>query len=264
MVYKSKKIHLKGKKILVTGASSGIGRALVKKLIEDDCQVWGIARRKELLESLKKEIIADQEYFYSVADLTNDKSWRNVLNSLKKKNFNPEIIVFCAAIFANDLNKQIDFKIMNETFKANYFSILKGIDILIPYVKRNAQFILISTTSSQKGSSVEGLGYGASKAAISIAFESLQQIFKNRFKFKTVFLGPVKTGMNPFSKHSFLTLSTNKAVGLIIDAIKGNNIFYYRPKLMFFVLKSIKLFSQKLYFWLLRYIDELHINNQKK
>ncbi|MEM7175696.1 MAG: SDR family NAD(P)-dependent oxidoreductase [Chlamydiota bacterium] len=44
---------------LVTGASQGIGYALVKKLIFEGVRVVGISRSKEKLEKMKKEFGAD-------------------------------------------------------------------------------------------------------------------------------------------------------------------------------------------------------------
>ena len=51
-------------KILITGTSSGIGRELARQLAEAGHQVWGIARRKDLLESLRHELGGD-EFHYS-------------------------------------------------------------------------------------------------------------------------------------------------------------------------------------------------------
>lgn len=258
-----KETVLVNKKILITGVSSGIGRALTKELVMCGNSVFGIARRKELLSSLKKEISNPKKYFYCAADLTKKESWKKVVISLKRRKFVPDIIIFNAAILRCDVDTQIDLKVNRELFEVNYFSIMKGINHLMPIVKNNSQVIAISSTSSQKGSGIEGVGYAASKAALSISFESLYQKFKRKLIFKIVFFGPVKTGMSPFKKYSLLYLNEKQAVGEIIKAIKNDNIFYYRPKIVFFVLKLAKLVSQKLYFRILDVIDQMHIRNQK-
>jgi len=43
-------------RVLITGVSSGIGRELTKQLVVEGDSVWGVARRKELLINLKKEL----------------------------------------------------------------------------------------------------------------------------------------------------------------------------------------------------------------
>ena len=44
--------QFRGKKYLVTGAGSGIGRGLAKQLTELGAEVWGVSRTKENLQSL--------------------------------------------------------------------------------------------------------------------------------------------------------------------------------------------------------------------
>ncbi len=47
----------KGKTVVITGASSGIGEGLTKKLIEEyDCRVIGVARNVERLNNLKNSL----------------------------------------------------------------------------------------------------------------------------------------------------------------------------------------------------------------
>ncbi len=251
------------KKYLVVGASSGIGRALTKKLVDEGSMIWAVARREEFLESLKNEVRLPKNYFYSVADISRKNTWFNLIKTLKRRKYIPEIVVMCAAILKNDLNDKIDLRITHELFDINYFSVMEGINFLVPFLKRNSQIITISSLSSQKGSGAEGIGYAASKAALSLSFESLHQRFKNKLKFKVVFFGPVETGMHPFGKQTLITISEKRAVRTIINAIEGKRVFYYCPKLPFFVLKLTKLFSQSLYFRVLDAIDSLHIKNQK-
>jgi len=51
-------LHLHGKTALVTGASMGIGRAIAKGLAAEGVKICIVARRRELLEQLAKEIVA--------------------------------------------------------------------------------------------------------------------------------------------------------------------------------------------------------------
>ncbi len=116
----------------------------------------------------------------------------------------------------------------------------------------------ISSSSALKGSGVEGIGYPASKAALSIAFESLYQKFKNKYIFKTIYFGPINTGMVPFRKNSLFLLSEKQAVSKIIQATLGKKVIYYYPGVLFFILKTIRHFPSKIYFYLLSQIEEFH------
>lgn len=52
-------LHLKGKTAVVTGASQGIGRAIVKELAREGVRVFATARNEELLNSLQAELAAE-------------------------------------------------------------------------------------------------------------------------------------------------------------------------------------------------------------
>ncbi len=64
-------------KILITGTSSGIGRALAKELILQKHIVWGVARRSKLLQSLKREVSISSSFSYSPLDMDKKNSWEN-------------------------------------------------------------------------------------------------------------------------------------------------------------------------------------------
>lgn len=52
-------LHLKGKTAVVTGASQGIGRAIVKELAREGVRVFATARNETLLNSLREEVAAE-------------------------------------------------------------------------------------------------------------------------------------------------------------------------------------------------------------
>jgi short-subunit dehydrogenase len=248
---------LTGRKILITGVSSGIGRALTLKLVRNGNIVWGIARRKELLLELSKNLEINPDFIYSSMDVSEIGSWKRLVSRMAHKNFIPDIVIFNAAISLNDLNHTLKIDRTREMFNVNFFAILDGVENLLRYVKTKTQFVLISSVSALKGSAREGIGYAASKAAISIAFESLCQKFKNRFIFKTVYLGPVATGMNPFNKSSLLTLSEDDVVEEIISAAESKQILFFYPQMIFLFMKVIKFFPSSFYFYLLFLMEKV-------
>lgn len=244
------------KNVLVTGVSSGIGKALTKLLLDEGFRVWGIARRKELLLSLKKELHSNK-FFYTVADIKAENSWEHLIKEFNKKNFIPEEIVFNAAVNENDLADGINSEKTREIMEVNFFSILRGIEVLIKNYPKKLHFIAISSTSAFKGNHKEGIGYAASKGALSIAFESLfQKYFRSRVTFTTVFFGPVKTEMIRFVKSPPLSLTADRAAECILNAINERKPFYYYPKISFFMLSLMRLLPNQVFF-------KLWINMQK-
>ncbi|ALS36837.1 NADP-dependent 3-hydroxy acid dehydrogenase YdfG [Enterococcus rotai] len=61
--------NIKNKVIIITGASSGIGEATVKKLAKTGAKVMMFARREDLLKSIKSELVA-YDVEYKVGDVT--------------------------------------------------------------------------------------------------------------------------------------------------------------------------------------------------
>lgn len=230
-------------KILIIGASSGIGRGMVKKLIEEKYIVWGISRRKKLLEELSQEVCNKSHFYYQSLDISKKNSWKNILLNMKKRKFKPDIVIFNAAVNQNDLELDIKPEITKKIFQINFFSILEGIKVLFPYMDKHSQYIAVSSSSALKGNAREGIGYPSSKSALSIAFESLyQKYYLSGRIFTTVSFGPINTGMRRFKKAPPFTLSEQEAVNCIMKAIKEKKGFYYYPKISFIFLKIIKVF----------------------
>lgn len=251
---------MKKSKIFITGVSSGIGRALVKRLIKEGHSVAGVARREELLVSLKKELGENPPFFYLAEDVGKESGWNKIIDFLKDKQFVPNIIIFNAAILENDLSDGLIFDLTKKMIEINFLGVIYGISLFLKLTK-NAQFLAISSSSALKGSGSEGVGYAASKAALSIGFESLYQKYKgSNLIFKTLFFGPVKTSMSPFTKYPLLTLTEDQAAGAIIDSLNSQKVLHFYPAIFFVLFKFIKLLPQNLYFKIL----SLHENFRNK
>lgn len=63
-------LNLKGQSFIVTGASSGFGRAVAEQLMEHEAKVYAVARRKELLSELKYKY--DSRFEYLATDITQE------------------------------------------------------------------------------------------------------------------------------------------------------------------------------------------------
>lgn len=251
------------KRYFITGISSGIGRALTKKLILDGHIVWGIARREEFLKDLKKELGNSKNFIYTPIDQTRKNCWDTLIKKFKERNFVPQIVIFNAAILQKDLTNGIDIKVFEKLMEVNFLSVIRGVRSLLPLAKTGTQFIAISSFSALKGSGTEGIGYAASKSALAIGFESLHQKYKDKgILFKTIYFGPVNTGMGPFKDKTPFILSENQAVKSIINSIKSNKGHFFYPKTIFLVFKLIKLMPANIYFRILSKMESIHLKHR--
>lgn len=229
------------KKVLIIGASSGIGAALTKKLANNNYLVWGVARRGSLLREIKAKLEKKSNFIYTQTDISTKSAWDNFLMMMRRKKFRPDVVVFNAAILENDLSEGLDIKITEKVMETNFFSVMRGVGALLPYIEKNAQLIAISSSSAFKGSAHEGVGYSASKAALSVAFETFyQRYLPESTVFTTIYFGPIQGGMRQLKRNPPLTLSVDKAVNCVIKAINGRRNFYYCPKVSFVILQIVK------------------------
>ena len=90
------------KTIWITGASTGIGKALALKFANEGWNVAGSARRKNLLEDLHKE--NNNIYPYPL-DVTNSVDCKNVFKDIIEKFGDIEISFFCTGIHDPNLKK---------------------------------------------------------------------------------------------------------------------------------------------------------------
>lgn len=253
------------KKYFITGVSSGIGRALTKELVSDGQIVWGIARREDLLKNLKKELGNSNNFMYTAIDQVKENCWEDLLKKFKEKKFIPQVIIFNAAILEKDLTNGIDIKIFEKLIEVNFLSVIRGVKNLLTLAKTGTQFIAISSFSALKGSGTEGIGYAASKSALAISFESLYQKYKNSgIAFKTIYFGPVNSGMGPFKDKTPFILSESQAVKSIIRSVKSNQGHFFYPKSIFLIFKLIKLLPADIYFKILSKMESIHLKHRSE
>ncbi|PLX16842.1 MAG: short-chain dehydrogenase, partial [Marinilabiliales bacterium] len=61
-------LKIKGQTFIVTGVTSGFGRSVAEQLMENEANVFGVARRGELLSEMKYKY--DSRFEYLAADIT--------------------------------------------------------------------------------------------------------------------------------------------------------------------------------------------------
>lgn len=154
-------IDLKGKKILVTGASSGIGRATAILCDQLGAEIILTGRNKEELSATQKTLANPSGTF--IADLSTEAG----VNELLAQVPNIDGMVHCAGIVKPIPVKYIKQKNIEEIFGINFNSaVLLSAGLLqLKKVNPAASFVFISSISSEfpyPGSAL----YSASKSAL--------------------------------------------------------------------------------------------------
>lgn len=170
---------LKDKWIVLSGASSGIGRELCKILIERfGAKVFGIGRNEEKMLSLKNELGENAERFdYALFDVSKREEWEHFKARLLQNNIKPCLLINNAGAFTT-FNTIL--KTPAETFKrimqTNYFSIVYAVETFSPILVGDEKHkpAIVNIASSASLCTVAGTAaYSASKAAVKSYTEAL-------------------------------------------------------------------------------------------
>lgn len=152
--------------VLVTGASSGFGKAICQKLIADGYKVIGAARRVDKLSELARQL--DDNFLPFQLDVTKKDAVENLLLSLPDK-FKPiEILINNAGLAlgmepAYEAN-YADWEIMVNT---NIIGLIHLTRIILPeMVKRNSGYIINLGSTAGNYAYQGGNVYGATKAFV--------------------------------------------------------------------------------------------------
>ena len=112
-----------GQNIWITGASTGIGKALAIKFANEGWNVAVSARRENLLLDLCKTNSKIHSFPLDVVSLESSKA--TFENIIKKLN-NIDLCVFATGIYDPNKEKEINIKQMEEVMKINFFVLVKN------------------------------------------------------------------------------------------------------------------------------------------
>ena len=178
-------------KVIVTGASRGIGFETVKSFLSSGHEVLAISRNKVRLKELE-QLGANILPF----DLTADDL--SPIIDVVKSFGDIDILINNAGALVNKPLSQMTNEDINHIYSVNVFSIIKLTRDLLPYFNKEAHIVNISSVGGVQGSvKFSGLSvYSSSKGAVSILTECLAEEFKdNSLSFNALALGAVQTEM---------------------------------------------------------------------
>ena len=183
------------KKIIwITGASSGIGKALAIKFAEKGWSVAASARREGLLEDLNK---FNPNIYSFPLDVTEIENCKLVANKIIEKFGGIDICVFGTGMHDPKSEKRFNLNKIREIMEVNYFGTMNSINSIYEYFseKKNGQISIISSVAGYRGLPAAG-AYCASKAALTSYAESLNfDMQMKNVKVSLISPGFIKTPM---------------------------------------------------------------------
>ncbi|ODS62277.1 MAG: short chain dehydrogenase [Arenimonas sp. SCN 70-307] len=218
--------HVAGKVVLITGGSSGIGKASAIKVAEAGAKVIIVARGQEELYATRDEIIAAGGKCWAyTCDLTDMSSCDELVRTVLAEHKAVDILVNNAG---RSIRRSVElsydrFHDFERTMQLNYFGCLRLILGFLPAMTQRRKGHVINISSiGVLASSPRFSAYVASKAALDAFSRCAQAEFSGKnIAFTTVNMPLVKTPMIAPTKmyESVPTLTPDEAADLVVKAI---------------------------------------------
>ncbi len=221
-----------GKKIILTGASSGIGKAIAESLLDVNCSLHLISRRVSLIEEFI-DSAANTRANVSIhkCDVSDKMAVREICEKIYEIDGAVDIAILNSGVSKRKKLTAYDPKIAEDVFGVNLFGVIYFTEWLLPKFieKKNGIIAGVSSLADNRGYPGSGF-YSASKAALSIYLESLR-IESALFGVKVITVKPgfVRTPMT--SKNNFsmpFLMAPERAAEYIINGIeKGKPVIQF-------------------------------------
>ncbi|MGB1018835.1 MAG: SDR family oxidoreductase [Chitinophagales bacterium] len=186
------------KTILITGATSGIGKACAELFAKENYQLILTGRRAERLEKIKQDLISKYKVKIHVLcfDIQNKKATENAINTLPESFKNIAILLNNAGLALGketlDKSDMQDWETMIDT---NVKGLLYVTRAVIPIMKKNKSGHIINISSiAAKEVYPNGNVYCASKHAVDALTKAMQiDLLAHKIKVTSVAPGMVDT-----------------------------------------------------------------------
>jgi NAD(P)-dependent dehydrogenase (short-subunit alcohol dehydrogenase family) len=215
-----------GRVVLVTGASSGIGRATAVRVAASGGTVLLVARGRDGLASVKREIVAaGGEAHVHRCDLSDLADVERMAAEVLARHDHVDVLVNNAGrsirrSIGESYERMHDFE---RTMQLNYFGAVRLILALLPRMRERRSGHLVNVSSAGVQLSVPRYSaYVASKAALDAFSRCIApEVQGDGVRITTIYMPLVRTPMiAPTGLYrSFPALSAEQAGGLVADAI---------------------------------------------
>ena len=239
------------KKIWITGASSGIGKALAEKFASEGWKVAASARRKEILD----EMSSHENIFSYPLDVTNQDQIKISFEKIIEDFNGLDLCVFSSGTYDPKLEQEINVKQNKFVMETNFFGVLYCINAVENYFKnkKNGHISIVSSVAAYRGLP-NSSGYGPSKAALTNLTESLYFDFKkHNVRISLVSPGFIKTPLTDKNEFPmpFIKSPEFAAEKMFNGLTKSKAFEIHFPKALTILLKIFRILPYKIYLFLI-------------
>lgn len=207
------------KRIIIIGASSGIGREAALQFIRRGYHVGVAARRESALQELKA--LAPEQVAYSLIDVTGNDASSKLLELVKELG-GMDVFLLCAGIGKQNAALRMDIEL--STAQTNVLGFIRMVDTAYGYFREKGEghIAVISSIAGTKGLGAAP-AYSATKRFQNIYIEALEQLARMqglKIRFTDIRPGFVDTDLLGDDKKYPLLMRPGKVAKRIVCAIE--------------------------------------------
>ena len=237
----------------VTGASSGIGEALVHSLVSQGWRVAITARRAEALSALAEAHPSQVAVF--AADVSDTEAMAKTVAAIEQDIGPIALAVLNAGVYLPVDSRKPDPELFRKTFDVNLMGVVNGLAPLVPaMLSRGRGQVLIISSATGFGGMPTAAAYGASKAALINMAETLRiELEPLGLRVQVATPGFVETPAqddNGFPKP--FMISAQRAAQYLTDGLKTGAVELSFPRRFTWMLKALYALPKRLYIPLVR------------
>jgi len=172
---------LNNKRILITGASSGIGAVMTSLLAKEGADLVLLARRKDRLEALANQIkqqYSNRKIIIVDGDITDPEVRQRAVQSAVEQLGGLDILVNNAGVGATALVEDTTQDTLRWMFEVNFFALFELTQIALPHLKQGIEPMVVNLSSIVGLRGVPHYGaYGSAKFAVTGLSETMRAEF---------------------------------------------------------------------------------------
>lgn len=239
-------------RVVISGASSGLGLALAQHYLKQGAQVAACARRADLLQSLAEQF-PGKVYCYPL-DVRDAAALQAAALDFINRTGVPDIVIANAGVSSGTLTEYAeDIHAFQQVMDINVMGVVKTFQPFISAMREAGTGTLVGVASVAGFRGLPGAGaYSASKASLISYLESLRaELYGSGISVVTLCPGYIETPMtaiNPYAMPFILPADT--AAKRIARVIKARKSFAVVPWQMGFVGSLLKVLPNWLYDWI--------------
>ncbi len=167
--------YFSNKKIWLTGASSGIGKALAQQLAKQGASLVLSSRRQDVLDELKTNLPHSEKHIVVALDLEQSDGLAEIVNKTVNEYGEIDILINNGGVSQRDLAMQTSLEVDRKLMEINYFGTIAMTKALVPQMitRGTGTIVCVSSVAGIVGTQLR-TGYSGSKFAVNGFMEGLR------------------------------------------------------------------------------------------